>query len=182
MIEIENKYQVDDVEALRQRISAIGGNVDGPPVRHEDTFYRHPCRDFVATGEALRIRRVDGVGHITYKGPRDPGVVKVRQELEWCLGPDDPQGDRQAELLIKLGFQPVAVVGKTRTSYRLDSLTITIDHLDRVGTFAEIEMVIESHDHDVIDRGRNLIEATAKKLDLAKLETRSYLTMLLEQT
>ena len=47
---------------------------------HVDTYYNHPSRDFAETREALRIRRVDGVPMVTYKGTKLPGEVKARRE------------------------------------------------------------------------------------------------------
>ena len=140
-----------------------------------------PVATFVVTGEVLRIRRIDGVGHLTYKGPKDPGDIEIRQELEWCLGLDDPAGQRQEELWVKLGFEPVAVVRKTRQSHELEGLTVTIDHLDDVGVFAEIERVIESRDPAAMRDARDRIAALANRLGLQRLETRSYLTLTMQR-
>ena len=53
---------------------------------------------------------------MTYKGPNLPGTVKARHELEWALHPSDPAGEQLEELLIRLGFEPVATVVKVRQS------------------------------------------------------------------
>ena len=56
--EVEQKFLVDDPEALQNRLIELGAS-PSPSEQHSDTYYNHPCRDFSETHEALRIRRIN---------------------------------------------------------------------------------------------------------------------------
>ena len=178
--EVEQKFQLADPEglaaALRQR-----GATEQPAEQHRDTYFNHPCRDFRETHEALRVRRVDGTPWVTFKGAKLPGTIKARRELEWSLAPGDADGSKTEELLELLGFRRVETVSKQRRSFHLTDdlgeLVITIDRVDRVGDYAEIELLAEV---DSIEEARRRIARLAEHLGLRRSESRSYLAMLLE--
>lgn len=191
MFEIEQKYHVDDRHDLVERLAAAAAVLVSEQV-NDDTYYNHPCRDFAETGEALRVRRVDGMPMVTYKGTKLPGDVKAREELEWRLDPGDINGVSMERLLTHLGFCRVATVSKRRQTYRIgtddDPITVTIDHVPalaqagRSGLFAEIECVLSSDTptDEEIRKTRKRITQIAGTLKLDQAESRSYLRMQLE--
>lgn len=193
MFEIEQKYHVDDRHDLVERLTAAAAVLVSEQV-NDDTYYNHPCRDFAETGEALRVRRVDGIPMVTYKGTKLPGDVKAREELEWRLDPGDTYGVSMERLLTHLGFCRVATVSKRRQTYRIgaddddDPMTVTIDHVPalawagRSGLFAEIECVLSSDTptDEQIRNARKRITQMAGTLKLNQPESRSYLRMQLE--
>ncbi|MEM9827189.1 MAG: class IV adenylate cyclase [Planctomycetota bacterium] len=205
MWEVEQKFLVPDPSEVEAQLLAMGA-IAGAIQRHADTYYAHPCRDFAATGEAFRLRRIDGVAHVTYKGAKLPGSIKARRELEWCLEEPgnhraksadsasadsaaansaawgDPGGKKTAELLTLLGFIEVATVSKVRRPFRLEAFEtafeITLDDCQNVGNYAEIERVVT--DVDAVEAARADIGRLAEQLSLGTPESRSYLTMLLD--
>jgi len=180
MFEIEQKFHLRERMELESRLQSLMVECIGVE-NHSDTYYNHPCRDFAETQEALRVRRINGVPSITYKGTKLPGDVKARRELEWPLGPGDVDGAQTEELLTLLGFRRVAEVKKRRHVYKpSDSkrLTIVIDEVERLGSFAEIERVIL--DVADLESVRQEILEYADQLGLQDVEPRSYLRMLLE--
>jgi len=193
MIEVEQKFRLHDPLAFEQRLIRMGAD-EGPVQRHSDTYYRHPARDFAATREALRIRRVittsrsDPAGGqtcetlVTYKGPYFTTGVKARPELEWPLEPSDPNGERMAALLGHLGFSEALTVRKIRRSFSLQrsgrEMAITIDEAEHLGTFSEIETL--AADPHLVHACRDLITEMATELGLHQPEPRSYLAMALE--
>lgn len=186
MFEIELKFRVDDHDALIEKVSSHGGVLVSRH-RNDDTYYKHPCRDFAATSEALRVRREDGKPMITYKGPKLAGsAVKAREELEWRLDPGDPDGASMERLLTQLGFERVTTVSKDRRTYRVgadkDALTVTIDEVQSVGKYAEIEYVLPTSEPSTDDvvQARQKVQELADRLELGDPEPRSYLRMLLE--
>lgn len=182
MYEVEQKYRVADVRGLRDRLLQIGA-VPTAEESHEDAYFNHPCRDFAETREALRVRRVDGRPSLTYKGPKLPGAIKARRELEWRLDPGDADGENTVTLLGLLGFRPVATVRKDRESFtaRDDSgeLVVTIDRVETLGTFAEIEALAD--EVDGVGAARNRVAAMAGKLALREAEPKSYLRLVVER-
>lgn len=191
MLEVETKYQLDDKSALVDRLEKSGAMSIGTE-RHADTYYRHPCRDFVETNEALRIRSIDSVASVTYKGPKmavGDSALKARKEIEWCLAPGDADGSNMAQLFDALGFTAVTTVRKERQSYGWpesddahSGFTLTIDQVDQVGLFAEIELLIPDASSGDVQAAGERISALAGRLGLVKTVRQSYLSLFLEIT
>lgn len=179
--EVEQKYHVDDIPELESRIGGIDA-VEEQTQEHIDTYYNHPSRDFAETREALRVRRVDGVPMITYKGTKLPGTVKARRELEWRLDPGDRDGTKTEELLDLLGFHKVAVVKKHRRCYAMPAdladFEVMIDEVAALGSFAEVELIAGNSSE--IEAARERIGQLSGTLGLHRAESRSYLRMILE--
>lgn len=193
MFEVELKFHVADPSILIEQI-AFQGAVFVSEDRNEDTYYNHPCRDFAETGEALRVRREGDKPMVTYKAPKlaasggqPGGEVKAREELEWRLDPGDQDGKSMERLFTHLGFRNVATVCKQRKTFRLGSdenaLTITVDQVDDVGHYAEIECVLPTNEptDKQVAEARNRVQTLANRLGLSQSESRSYLRMLLER-
>lgn len=178
-MEVEAKFRVPSPDPLRERLKTCSASVPHLE-RHRDTYLSHPCRDFRITDEALRIREIDGQPWITYKGPRLEGPIKIRPERELQLLPKDIEGWQA--ILDALGFSVVASVLKRRESYRLDTpngtVTVTIDDVEHLGTYAEVERVVDNQDQ--VELAKQDIEWAADHLGLIDRERRSYLSMLLE--
>lgn len=180
MFEVEQKYWVDDLDALQSKLRALGA-VEGETQQHADEYFNHPSRDFAQTHEALRIRHVDDVAYVTYKGTKLPGAVKARVEMEWSLSPGDPEGAQTAALWTILGFRRVAIVRKSRRTFRCEplgsDLSITIDSVADVGLFSEVELVVSHQDEVALARERIL--GIGVQLGFKRMEPRSYLSLLL---
>ena len=181
MFEVEQKFRVDRPDKLQTLIDRVGGK-QGNTETHEDTYYNHPSRDFAQTGEAFRIRRINGIPLVTYKGPKLTGPMKARQEMEWRLDPGDPQGNQTEELLQVLGFQRVATVRKQRRPYEVagdfQQIKILVDQVDSLGVFVELERLVA--DQSQIEPARAEICELSTELGLRTEEPRSYLEMVLE--
>lgn len=177
--EVEQKFAATDLAAIQAKLAALGVDVSGPRTE-SDVYYAHPLRDFAQTDEALRIRRVGAENRITYKGPRVDATTKTRQEIEIALTPDDAGAAAWAELLEALGFQPVAEVRKSRRKAMVPwqgrRVEVSLDEVDRVGTFIELELTAQGED---LDAARACIASLAEALGLADGERRSYLELLL---
>ncbi|NND96807.1 MAG: class IV adenylate cyclase [Pirellulaceae bacterium] len=180
MFEVEQKFHVDNLTQLERQLLQLQA-VEQATQQHVDTYYNHPCRDFAETLEALRVRLCDGVPMVTYKGTKLPGAIKARRELEWRLDPGDPDGLQMQQLLSLLGFRSVAMVKKTRRLFCLPGnhadLVVTIDDVQQVGLFSEIELIVD--EEGGIETARAKIQDLAAVLGLQQAESRSYLRMLL---
>ena len=178
--EVEQKYHLKELQAFERALHACGA-IEGPAEQHADTYYNHPCRDFAETNEAFRIRRIGAVPMITYKGPKLPGLIKARRELEWRLDPGDADGTRTEELLEHLGFTRVATVEKRRRPFTASDATgpfeVVIDEVEQLGLFAEIEVIVDNEEN--IAKARLKIEQIAGQLALHQPEAQSYLRMVL---
>jgi len=136
-IETEVKLRVNCRELDRLMSELERREFRGERVVEEDVYYQHPCRDFLETDEAVRVRATDGRSKsITYKGPRmGEGSVKRRVEIVVEVSRGDPH-----RLLERLGFTPVVRVRKERTYYKLgEGVVVTLDRVEGLGCFVEVE-------------------------------------------
>ena len=158
MYEVELKLRADH-ESVRAALDDAGATLDRR-VRQVDTYYDAPHRDFAETDEALRLREevrerlgksgpesatgseeradvadAESTTRVTYKGPLVEAKSKTREEHETAVA----DGDEAAGILAGLGFEPAAVVEKDRTFFTLDGYTVSLDRVDGLGEFVEIE-------------------------------------------
>ncbi len=190
MLEVETKFALNDRDQLVKRLADLGA-VESKTEQHADTYFRHPSRDFVATKEALRVRCVDSIASVTYKGPKmDLGdsALKARKEIEWCLAPGDTDGSQMRELFTALGFTTVTTVKKQRVSYfwpddhaDYHDFTLTVDDVDQVGLYAEIELLIPGDDPEQVHAAGERIDALADRLGLTETVRSNYLSLLLNK-
>ncbi len=180
--EVEIKYRDADHAGLAAKLAAIGAVAEGPEVEHEDAYLAHPSRDFAATGEALRIRAEGASNVVTYKGSKLGGPAKTREEIEVEFADGVLARGEMARVFDRLGFRPVAVVRKFRTSYRVEvggrALTVTLDRAEGLGDFAEVE-ALAGGEAD-LPAAQGAVLDLAARLGLVEVEPRSYLRMVLE--
>jgi adenylate cyclase, class 2 len=139
-IEIEAKLSVPDLDVVRARLRDVGATPAGSCLE-TNTFFDSEDRSLLAADEGLRLRkRVDSKTSeikyiITYKGPRQHGQLKNRDEVECGV-----ENDRDAmTLLSRLGFLRTLSFEKHRESWKLGGCSVELDLLPHLGTFVEIE-------------------------------------------
>ena len=180
MYEVEQKFYVDSTQALRDRVTALGG-VWKDSHEQVDRYFAHPSRDFADTDEALRLRLTSEAPRLTYKGPKLDRVTKTRREVEFALAASDQSAKACVELLEALGFRQVAEVRKLRVVATLNTedrhFEVCLDEVEGLGKFAEIETLASEHH---LDAARDALQALAGKLELTRSERRAYLELLME--
>ncbi len=176
MIEVELKGYADSklFERVRESFEFLRKEY------HEDTYYQHPCRDFSSTDEALRIRIKRFNGHfeafLTYKGPKMDDLSKTREEIEVPLS--DPDG--YASILERLGFKEILTVSKVREKYYVEKgVVLTLDTVEGLGTFVEIEAIVERE--ELVPRTVEKLRLILEGLGVEKFERRSYLELIMEK-
>lgn len=145
MLEVEGKYGITDPALIRERLKKAGAECLGSR-REEDLYFNAPHRDYAETDEALRIRFDGERWEITYKGPKIAlEHAKAREERNIRVD----SGEDFSELFTLLGFRRSATVVKTRETWRYGTATVTIDDVEGLGDFVEIECIVE----DLSDEG-----------------------------
>ena len=177
-LEVEVKYRMADRKPLIDKLVAMGVSFVGEE-RHRDTYFAPPHRDFAETDEALRIRRTDAVGWITYKGPKIDAATKTRREVEAPL--ELASAESLMDILKELSFTPVREVVKTRavyaTAYCGFPVTIALDVVQGLeGGFVELEIHAEEKE---LAEAREALLTLGKDMGLEDAERRSYLELLL---
>jgi len=153
MYEVELKVRSDH-GPVRERLRELGAEPMGV-VEQVDTYFDHPQRAFEETDEALRVRQVRpvddgeagpdgetsaGKTRVTYKGPLVDDVSKTREEVE--TGVDDRAAVET--ILERLSFEPAATVRKRRERFRVGDYTVTLDDVEGLDTFVEVEREVEA--------------------------------------
>jgi adenylate cyclase class 2 len=181
MLEIEQKFAIADFAAIQKRLSEWNARL-GEEHTEADYYFNAPDRDFARTDEAFRLRCIGSANFLTYKGPKHPGAVKVRTELEIPLRDGEEVVKQFIQLLDHLGYFCAAVVRKRRRTYHLErggfALAVCLDEVEELGRFAEVEIVAPE---EQVDAARSVLTDTAAALGLTNLERRSYLNLWLNQ-
>lgn len=145
-IEVEAKFPVADPEPLRQALRRLGARAAGR-LFECDRIFDTADRRLLGADCGLRIRqqhRLDPAqpapsppagAWLTYKGPRVPGDIKSREELEIAL----TDAAVAAEILARLGFQPVVLYEKRRELWLIGGCEVALDELPRLGWWLEVE-------------------------------------------
>jgi adenylate cyclase class 2 len=82
----------------------------------------------------LRVRVEHGKSRLTFKGPVQPGIMKIREELETVVG----DGTILLHVLQELGLHVWFRYEKYREEFALEDVIVAIDETP-VGVFVEIE-------------------------------------------
>ncbi len=144
--EVEMKFPVADMASLESRLAGLGATISAAE-SEVDVYFAHPARDFAQTDEALRIRHKGRANSLTYKGPKVDAVTKTRREIDLPLPPDAETARAWTGLLNALGFTIVGEVRKSRRKAHVvwqgRRVEASLDEVERLGTFAELELVVE---------------------------------------
>lgn len=134
-VENEVKLYVPDLVAAARRVEAAGGTLKAPRVYERNVRYDDDARSLNATGTVLRLRQ-DTRARLTYKdGERlsgEYGSSRFEAEVEVS------DFATMETILGKLGYHPVMVYEKYRTTYALYDAEVTLDEMP-YGNFVEIE-------------------------------------------
>ena len=187
-IEVEVKMPIENRKSVEEALHRIGAQRLNSETQ-VDVYFDHPVRAFQKTDEALRLRSrhpdVEGSERnnaipapyeLTYKGPKLEARSKSRVELSVHIS----NIDSARSILESLGFKHVATISKRRVFYTADSITISVDDVEDVGLFLELERVVTSS-HDMspaLDLIFNLIERLG--LDSNDSIRTSYLELFLQ--
>ena len=171
-VEIEIKLRVADHDAVRRALESRGARFVSSVVE-TNYILDDAAGGLKQRGEGLRVR----VNHtvrgetqpatLTFKGPRQPSAMKRREERETVIG----DTDAALAILKSLGFTTVIQYQKQRESWIVDDCRVELDHIERLGSFVEIEGPTE-----------HSIEAVRVAIGLSTAESirKSYVRMVAE--
>ena len=133
-LEREIKLRFDSAETARAAVLAAGAT----PVRarrlQEDCLLDTADDLLRRHRSLLRVRMESGKSFLTFKGPVQTSIMKLRQELETVIG----DGPLLVRILEELGFHVWFRYQKYREEFALDDVIVAVDETP-VGVFVEIE-------------------------------------------
>ena len=172
VIEVEIKLYIDDISLIQEKLTDLGAERTGVEF-NEDIYLNHPNRDFRLTDEALRIRKVNSKTELTYKGPKINDKSKTREEINAEISEENI-----LDIFYKLDFTVGGRVNKNREKWKFNDIAISLDDVEKLGSFVELEILSRSEDRidEMITQLYDL--ASELGLDPEQQITKSYLELL----
>lgn len=134
MLEREIKLAFDSAADARDAVLAIGATPLRSRRLQEDALFDTSDETLRQQRCVLRVRSDAGRSLLTFKGPVQPGPMKLREEHETVIA----DGDVIRRILEELGMHVWFRYQKYREEFAAADVTIAIDETP-VGTFIEIE-------------------------------------------
>ncbi len=133
--EIEIKLPVEDLSAVRNRLSGGGGHLHAPWHDEINDLYDDAERKLSQSGRTVRMRRASGRSILTYKGPaRFEDGARLREEREV-----EVSAASEAEaILAGLGLRRTFRYEKRREEWAAEGCIVALD-VTPIGSFVEIE-------------------------------------------
>lgn len=160
-VEIELKFPIRNPE---QVVRFLENNATFKHERRQhDIYYNHPARDFLADGgnvnEWFRVRVSGDEAELNYKDfqPHDSVMKTHCTEYETTVS----SKDQIEKILSALGFQLMIEVKKTRRIWLFDEVEISMDEVDELGSFIELEYKGQASD---VDQARDYLHGMLAKL------------------
>ena len=135
-VEVEVKFLVDDLEAVRWRLVAAGATTGAPRVHERNVRFDTADGALLARQALLRLRQ-DSRVRLTYKGLSDQDAgsqAKIREEIELTV----EEFDRMALIFARLGFGAVQSYEKYRQTFHWRDVEVVLDEMP-FGNFVELE-------------------------------------------
>ncbi|MGA7158266.1 MAG: class IV adenylate cyclase [Acidobacteriaceae bacterium] len=135
--EIELKFSVADIQALRSAAIALGFRLVTERTFESNVLYDSPDRQLRSRRQILRLRHYGERCTVTHKrqAANDEDLrYKTRIETESVV----EDGDALAEIFTQLGYGPVFRYEKFRTEWEMDHGHLVLDETP-IGVWAELE-------------------------------------------
>lgn len=133
-VEREIKLRFESVEEARAAIMSTGATPLLGRRLQEDSLLDTIDEQLRKRRCVLRVRVECGKSRLTFKGPVQPGIMKIREELETVVG----DGDVVLRVLAELGLKVWFRYEKYREEFAHEDVIVAIDETP-VGVFVEIE-------------------------------------------
>ena len=134
MLEREIKLRFGSAQEAREAVLALGAAAVRERRFQDDALFDDERESLRGRRCALRIRREGTRSFLTFKGPVQPGPMKLREELET----DVSDADALQRVLEHLGLRAWFRYQKYREEFALDGVVVAIDETP-IGTFVELE-------------------------------------------
>lgn len=172
MIEVEVKARIDNFTDIEHKLEKLGAVKDKSEFQ-EDIYFQSPIVDYGKTDEALRIRSTNNNTFITYKGPKLNRDAKTRKEVEMII----ESAEKARDIFTEIGFTPARVVKKNRQYYKLENFEISLDDVEGLPPYMEIEISLD--DGNDYGKAQDKIFELFAKLGITEgFERTSYMELL----
>lgn len=160
--EIEIQTIIKNPEKAEARLNEVGKFVKSR--KQVDKYFVPPYRDFFTKNmpdEYLRVRYEEGKNHLNYSFLHfgEDGWLKATDEYETLV--DKPEVVE--EIFNKIGLIPKVTVKKTRKYFDCGDFEVTLDQIEDLGDFMEVEA---KKDFGGVDKTRKACEDFLESLNI----------------
>lgn len=134
MLEREVKIKFPDPDRARAALARIGAAPLRPRRLQDDTLFDTPDGVLRAKRAVVRLRREPDRAFLTFKGPVQPGTMKIREEQETEVS----DAEVLRRVLRELGLHAWFRYQKFREEFQAPGVVIALDETP-VGTYLEVE-------------------------------------------
>jgi len=134
MLEREIKLRFGSAQDAREALLAIGATALRERRLQDDALLDSEREDLRQRRSVLRLRREGPLNYLTFKGPVQPGAMKIREELETAVADASVLQRVLEHLDLHVWFR----YQKYREEYALDGVVAAVDETP-IGTFVELE-------------------------------------------
>lgn len=138
-LEIEVKLFQPDLAIVAQRLEQLGAALTAPRIYERNVRFDTVDSALARADEVLRLRQDTRI-RLTFKGAAEaaPNTAQngIRARFEAELEVSD--FDQMALILGRLGYHPVMIYEKYRTTYLIDGVEVVLDEMP-YGNFVELE-------------------------------------------
>lgn len=182
--EVEVKYPLYNRDEVINNINQRGLEVKLENETQNDSYYTPSHRNFLeppVVSEWLRIRKTKGKCSLNFKQWLPIGAEVQNQCNEYETKIDDAYAVKK--ILELLDFKEIIIVNKTRNSWIYGNVEISIDHVDHLGDFIELESTIKVNDDQITYIHEKFTELLVELgAVIGKRDHRGYPYLLLEKS
>lgn len=133
--EAELKYHLKNPQEFIKALEKAGATLFTPENQETDWYMEHANAKFPAPTISLCVRRMlpSGINLLIVKGP----------DLSQCEAVRIDDAEKTVSMFTTLGYHCLLNYTKSREIYFLDEFHITIDKLDKLGSFAEFAIMTD---------------------------------------
>lgn len=171
--EIELKYHIIDHHSFENHLKSLGISLSEAVEQNDIIFFRKGKKfDDLPNGEpVIRIRQENGKAKTTIKKYINGSINREEVECEIL------DVNSFKHILSLMDYQPIVAVQKIRSTGVYDGATIAVDHVKKLGFFAEIE-IISSKKNFEDDLNKIMLIAQTLGLNNSEIQSKPYDEML----
>jgi len=176
MIEVEVKVRIEGIEGMEKRIKEQGAEYKGT-LKQADEYFDFSDMRIFNSGGAFRVRAAEGCYRVTYKGCKKDKETTSREEIEIEV----ESREKVVKILERIGFIRLCEIKKKRKVYHLADLKISLDEVEGLGSFMEIEGMANSEGEYRKKRGEIFRLLDKLGVSSGDISQKSYMEMALNR-
>lgn len=175
MTEIELKARIAEPKTVEGRVATFARFVRA--FDKLDSYWHGPDWRFSRGTKGFRLRSDGDKSIVTYKLKRNEGGIEINKETEFEVS----DKDAFKGLIERVGCEAFYEKRKTGVMYEYEGYTIEISAVGGLGTFIEIERVLDTEDPGVIAIIQGELKALLVRSGIPEsdIEGRSYAELIL---